>query len=466
MRERVAPGIATAIAYLILAARAWAATHATAYTQVEVRNVGSGTGTVTVPVETDYIPNVVQAENGNASLEALKAQAVAARSYMYYKLNNQGWISDGTEDQVYTPAGQSGPGGSAPTANQLLAASSTEREILRYNNTQVCAFYVAGQRPSTSGTAPFGVAEAGDSGNTATEPYVTYNRGQTGTGANFEQTTLGFVSPTNYANRGCKSQNGADFLSDNGWNYVDILRFYYGADIRLEVAKVPGSGEAPAVKTVAGFDVDQGYFGNGAVSANNVNITSATRSRVTTGTHSGAGAQQIAVDYNNGAGGFTHFNLAGLGPNSVQKLDGTTPGDGVVATEPSNLAMESVGSIGFWLKAGILAGNPNLTASILLDDEGDGTEVSQALVVPADGQWHKYEWYLDRNTDWYNFSGGNGAINGSYFSIDSIRLTGLSDATFTLDDVLYDAAAVPEPSAALSLVTIACVISARRVRKA
>ncbi|NJL30921.1 MAG: SpoIID/LytB domain-containing protein [Phycisphaerales bacterium] len=55
-----------------------------------------------VPVETDYIPNVVQAENGGASFEALKAQAVAARTYLYYKMETAGAIYDGTKDQVYS----------------------------------------------------------------------------------------------------------------------------------------------------------------------------------------------------------------------------------------------------------------------------------------------------------------------------------------------------------------------------
>src|SRR5258706_9138454 len=38
---------------------------------------------VTVPVEDNYIPNVVWRENGGASYQALKVQAVAARGYMY-----------------------------------------------------------------------------------------------------------------------------------------------------------------------------------------------------------------------------------------------------------------------------------------------------------------------------------------------------------------------------------------------
>src|SRR4029079_6008943 len=66
----------------------------------------SGSGTL--DVENDYIPQVVVCENGGASLEALKAQAVAARTYLYYKLKRQGSIGDGQGDQVYTCGASAG----------------------------------------------------------------------------------------------------------------------------------------------------------------------------------------------------------------------------------------------------------------------------------------------------------------------------------------------------------------------
>jgi len=47
-----------------------------AYCSVTVRGVG------TLDVETDYLPHVIACENGAASFEALRAQAVSARSYM------------------------------------------------------------------------------------------------------------------------------------------------------------------------------------------------------------------------------------------------------------------------------------------------------------------------------------------------------------------------------------------------
>ncbi len=169
-------------------------------------------------VETDYIPRVVRCENGAAPLEALKAQAVAARSYLYYKLNTSGSIADGTSDQVYTCSAQ-------PQAIHYQAAEETVGEVLRYKGTQVAAFYVAGAVPSTANC----VAKAGDNDYSNTEKWVTYNQGKSGD--NLTQTKLGWVNKGNHANRGCKSQNGASCLAKKGWGYIDILEFYYGSDI-------------------------------------------------------------------------------------------------------------------------------------------------------------------------------------------------------------------------------------------
>ncbi len=188
----------------------------TAYCQAMV--VGTGM----VDVETNYLPSVVTCENGAASLEALKAQAVSARSYLYYRLDRTGDINDGTNDQVYSC-------GREPTANAIAAVEATSGIVLQYQGTQVAAFYVAGSKQDPP------ECRGGTDDPTNTERFVTYNQGKSGD--QIEQTTLGFVSPGNHANRGCKSQNGADCLSDDGWLYDDILRFYYGEDIEMVTAE-------------------------------------------------------------------------------------------------------------------------------------------------------------------------------------------------------------------------------------
>jgi hypothetical protein len=191
-----------------------------AFCEVPVQGVG------TLDVEEDYLPHVVQCENGGASFEALRVQAVAARSYMYYKLETSGSVRDGTSDQVYSC-------GRSPSAEHYEAVRSTSGQVLMYAGVVVCAFYVAGAIPSTADCYP----ASGDSDPTGTEHYVTYNEGLSGD--DIEQTSLGWVDPSNTRNRGCNSQNGSDCLSDHGWSYDDILRFYYGADVVLETAVGP-----------------------------------------------------------------------------------------------------------------------------------------------------------------------------------------------------------------------------------
>ena len=138
-------------------------TAVTAYCTATVNGVGQ------VDVETDYLPHVVQCENGGASFEALKAQAVAARSYLYYKLELSGSINDGTSDQVYSC-------GSTPSAQHIQAVNDTAGQVLTYSGITVCAFYVAGAVPSAADC----VAVAGDNDYSSTEHYVTYNQGLSG----------------------------------------------------------------------------------------------------------------------------------------------------------------------------------------------------------------------------------------------------------------------------------------------
>jgi hypothetical protein len=191
-------------------------------------------------METDYLPRVIACENGAANLQALKAQAIAARSVAYYYIETQGSVCDGQGCQVYTC-------GVTPQSKHYQAVSETAGQYMLYNNTLTYGFYVAGD-PYTS--APSCV---GSTANSSTEGYVTYNQGKTGTGV--RQTSLGWIhSPGEYGygqNRGCMSQNGAKCLENQrGFNYVDILRFYYGADIVLQQASGTCVGTPPPSPTV------------------------------------------------------------------------------------------------------------------------------------------------------------------------------------------------------------------------
>lgn len=195
-----------------------------------------------VPTETDYVPRVVACENGAASFEALKAQAVAARTYAYYKMETAGIIQDGTGDQVYTCA-------NPPLQQHFDAVDATANEILTYQDNVIAAFYVAGARPSD----PSGRAMVPpDPDPTNTEQYVTYPLLDGLLGPDNMGTPLGFLG--NPRNRGAMSQNGSDFLSDNGEPYTYLLPFYYGADIVLETAVAPP--EPPPVYAILEDDFE------------------------------------------------------------------------------------------------------------------------------------------------------------------------------------------------------------------
>ncbi|MBW2276323.1 MAG: hypothetical protein JRF63_02460, partial [Deltaproteobacteria bacterium] len=98
-------------------------------------------GSGIVEVESDYLPHVVACENGGADFEALKAQAVAARTFLYYKLDTSGSIGDGQGDQVYTCDNEPGP-------EHYDAVDETSGQVVSYDDVTICSFYVAGAIPS------------------------------------------------------------------------------------------------------------------------------------------------------------------------------------------------------------------------------------------------------------------------------------------------------------------------------
>jgi MYXO-CTERM domain-containing protein len=195
-----------------------AAPLAEAFCNVQVDGIGS------VAMETDYLPHVIQCENGGANLQALKAQAIAARSVAYYNMASQGSICDGQGCQVYSC-------GATPGPEHLQAVAETSGQYLSFDDTLTYGFYVAGD----NNVSPPGCV--GVSG--ATEHYVTYNEGKSGN--DVEQTTLGYVGPPGFGqNRGCMSQWGARCLENhNGYDALGILRFFYGADIGILTAPGP-----------------------------------------------------------------------------------------------------------------------------------------------------------------------------------------------------------------------------------
>jgi len=177
------------------------------------------TGVGTKSMEDDYLPHVITCENGGANLQALKAQAIAARSVAYYAMATKGSICDGQGCQVYSC-------GAKPAAKAYQAVKETAGIYLSFSNMLTYGFYVSGDNNTPASTCK-------GSSSHPMEKYVTYNWGLTGTSV--KQTSLGYIGPPGYGqNRGCMSQWGARCLENNkGYDYKKILQFYYGSDIKL-----------------------------------------------------------------------------------------------------------------------------------------------------------------------------------------------------------------------------------------
>jgi hypothetical protein len=193
------------------------------FCSVPVRGYG------TVNLEDDYLPRVVECEHGPADFETLKAQAIAARSIALYKIYDEqvSSIAASTAAQHYD---------CGRTVSQRVkdAVEATEGQVLTYNDYIVAAFYKAGALrdagdPTCSPAGgPF----------TRTESQITHNENRTG--ANIEQTSIGWIAPSNYANRGAMGQNEALCLErERGYTANQILEYFYGADIRVTQLEGP-----------------------------------------------------------------------------------------------------------------------------------------------------------------------------------------------------------------------------------
>ncbi len=197
---------------------------AEAFCEIEVRGEGS------VPTETEYLANVIYCENGDADLESLKAMAIAARSVAYWEMGVNADICDDDRCQVFSCPGE-------PSPIHYRAVEETSGMYLFYGDEVTYGFNVRG-----SETIPSSLCQP-----VQTEEWVTHNLGRQG--EDVEQTELGWVSDPGDAaygqNRGCMSRLGMQCLaSELDYDYEDILRYYYGADIQI------GQAQGECVKAI------------------------------------------------------------------------------------------------------------------------------------------------------------------------------------------------------------------------
>lgn len=158
-----------------------------------------------VPME-DYIKGVVPSEMPSSwEIEALKAQAVAARSYALANLGKRakyGYdLKDTPEDQAYN-------GASAETSKTNTAVTDTTGIVLTYNTKVISAYYSASAGGKT-------------------------NTNSWGTNLPYLRAVPSFDENIKKNGHGIgMSQHGANNLAKQGYNAYQILQYFY-KDVRF-----------------------------------------------------------------------------------------------------------------------------------------------------------------------------------------------------------------------------------------
>ena len=170
-----------------------------------------GKNEIEIDIE-EYLKGVVPSEIGNAALEAGKAQAIAARTFAYYKCQARGYITDkSSTDQAFRSSRFS-----SSYARAHQAVEETKGELLYYNNKVVT-------------NAHYSAANGGR----------TYSSEEKWGGK--RAYLIAQEDPWDYAlSQGKKnghgvgmSQTGAKYAASIGKTYKEILAFYYpGTEIR------------------------------------------------------------------------------------------------------------------------------------------------------------------------------------------------------------------------------------------
>jgi lysophospholipase L1-like esterase len=176
----------------------------------------------------DYVARVVTGEmGGSRELQALKAQAIAARTFVCRAMRDDPKLGTPAKPVPNSESFQVASKGAKPLCAQ--AARETGGGVATYQGRLILANFVAG------GVWPRGAWDG--SGSAKTEKYVTYNQGRSG--MSVIRTSLAKIDHRD--NRGCLSQNGAEELARRGWTWPAILRFFYGSDIQFTIPEPLGS---------------------------------------------------------------------------------------------------------------------------------------------------------------------------------------------------------------------------------
>ena len=204
---------------------------ATGHVQLRERFVVSGLGEMGLD---DYVAHVVTGEMGRSrQIEALKAQAIAARTFVQHALHNDRTLGTAANPVQNSELFQVAAPEATPLAQRV--AQETHGGVALYRGKLILASYVNG--------APWaqGAWKGVESAKYPLERWVTYNEGLSGASVH---PTYRFGPRPQPSNRGDMSQNGADALAARGYHWPGILRFFYGADLEVTLPE-PADARGP-----------------------------------------------------------------------------------------------------------------------------------------------------------------------------------------------------------------------------
>ncbi len=174
-------------------------------------------------------------------------------------------------------------------------------------------------------------------------------------------------------------------------------------------------------KTLDDFETGVGHF-NREPTYNSYTVgiaTTSTATVATTNVHSGY--QSLKIDMKD--------NTSSTASWKVRLLSGSG--------SPSNNRQFKEGSISVWFKTS--TANTGAKVKIWVNDI-DGIEISPALDIISDGNWHKYVWNI-ANFGGTTYNTGNGEIDTTKAYLNSIEFTQPNTATawiIYMDDLMHD----------------------------
>lgn len=264
----------------------------------------------------DYLQSVVACEVGNSyPMEAQKAQAVAARTYLYKNAGKYSAydIVDTTNDQVYK--------GVINAPNCTAAVEATNNLILTYNGSSIWAFY-----SSSNGGKTYKASQGFSS--VADYPYLV-------------EKTDSYDPGPKYGHGVGMSQTGSRNRAYDGHNYSQILGFYFpGCKLYNTSSGATSDLETPPDGGIGGGGGNETPVSSGTVTASVLNIRkSASTSSMVIGTlQKGATVEIVAqegdwykINYGSGTG-YVHKDYVQVGGGNEGGGTTTTQTATVTAT--------------------------------------------------------------------------------------------------------------------------------------